>query len=73
MPLTLTPRETDLLRQLLEGEQARLLREIARADRRSFRELLRQREAILSGILGQLEPSSRGLDSDAIGPSVLTH
>ncbi len=73
MPLTLTPRETELLRQLLEGEQARLLREIARADRRSFRELLRQREAILSGILGQLEPSSRVLDSDAANPSVLTH
>ncbi len=55
--LTLTPEETEVLEQLLHGEQSRLLSEIARADHRPFRELLKQREEVLRGIMRKLGTS----------------
>lgn len=54
MELTLSPDEARLISQLLKGDKTRLMEEINHTERRDFREFLKQREAILEGVLTRL-------------------
>jgi hypothetical protein len=54
MELMLTEDEERLLAHLLEERHRELLHEISKTDHHEFRELLRQREALLSAVLAKL-------------------
>jgi len=54
LTLELTARETELLRETLEATRSTLVAEIARADTREFREMLRSREAMVEVLLAKL-------------------
>ena len=55
MELRLTAEEEDLLLDLLQEHQTHLLREIAKAHHHEFRDGLRNRCAVLEGILARLQ------------------
>jgi hypothetical protein len=55
MELRLTEPETELLAEILHADLSHLLMEIARTDNRAMREGLKNREALLRGILDRLE------------------
>ncbi len=50
----LTDPEIKLLQQLLHGDEARLLLEIAHTDHRAMRDELRKRDQLLKGIIDKL-------------------
>ena len=54
MELKLSPDEAQLISQLLKGDKSRLDEEINHTDRRDYREFLKQREAMLEGVLSRL-------------------
>jgi len=54
MELMLTEQEVRLLAEILETDRKDLLMEIARTDNRAMREGLKEREALLQGILDRL-------------------
>jgi len=54
MELMLTEPEVRLLSEILETDRKNLLMEIARTDNRAMREGLKEREALLQGILDRL-------------------
>ncbi len=54
MELRLTDKEHELLLQLLQEQHKHLLREIAKADHHEFKTALRQRCAVLEGVLEKL-------------------
>lgn len=54
MELMLTEPEVRLLAEILETDLKDLLMEIARTDNRAMREGLKEREALLQGILARL-------------------
>jgi hypothetical protein len=56
--LTLSPEEADVLRDAVSTYQHTLLHEIAKAHSLDFRQVLRNREAVVSKLLAQLAPSS---------------
>ena len=51
----MTEPETELLAEILHADLSHLLMEIARTDNRVMREGLKNREALLRGILDRLE------------------
>ncbi len=54
MELTLTSTELEVLKDLLEGDYSRIIREIARTDARKMREELKVREALIRGVMEKL-------------------
>ena len=52
--LVLTTPESQLIRELLEGDSCRLLLEIAHTDHRDMKEGLKAREELMQGILQKL-------------------
>jgi hypothetical protein len=56
--ISLSEAEVRLLQQLLQGEQCRLILEIAHTDHRSMREGLKAREELLKGVIQKLEGKS---------------
>jgi len=54
LTLELTARETELLRETLEATRSTLVAEIARADNREFRDMLKSREAMVEVLLAKL-------------------
>jgi len=52
--LVLTTPESQLIRELLEGDRCRLLLEIAHTDHRDMKEGLKAREELMQGILQKL-------------------
>jgi hypothetical protein len=57
MQLTLNTKEATVLREVLTSHLAALRVEIGHTDHREFREMLRQRDEVLEGIVAQLGPS----------------
>ena len=55
MELRMTEPEAALLTEILHADLSDLLMEIARTDKRAMREGLKNREALLRGILDRLE------------------
>lgn len=55
MTCEFTPEETELIAELLELHQATLLRDIARADHRDYKEMLRTRLKLLEGLQGKVK------------------
>ncbi|HJX72857.1 MAG TPA: hypothetical protein VJ307_01780 [Candidatus Deferrimicrobiaceae bacterium] len=55
MELRLTGPETKLMKEILHADLSDLLMEIARTDSRAMREGLKNREALLRGIVDRLE------------------
>jgi hypothetical protein len=59
MQMSLTAQEEDLLRTILNEHHKELLREIAKADTRDFKQDLKQKAGLLESILNKLAiPSS---------------
>ncbi len=54
MELTLTSMELQVLKELLETDHTRIIREIAKTDTRKLREELKTRETLLKGIKEKL-------------------
>jgi vacuolar-type H+-ATPase subunit E/Vma4 len=54
LSLTLTHAETELLREILEQHQRRMLREIARADHHDYKVILKRKESVLQSVLDRL-------------------
>ncbi len=54
MELTLTGKEVQVLKDLLEGDYALIIREIARTDARKMRDELKARETLIRGIMEKL-------------------
>jgi hypothetical protein len=54
-PLNLTSGENEILSELLASEHARLLVEIRHTDHRAFRDKLRQKLAIVEGLMERCE------------------
>ena len=54
MELTLTNMELQVLRELLDVDYSRIIREIAKTDTRKMREELKIREELLKGIMEKL-------------------
>lgn len=52
--ISLTEQEATLLTQLLKGDQARLILEIAHTDTRDYKDYLKEREKTLEGMLVKL-------------------
>lgn len=55
MRLELDGREVEELRLALQAQQARLLAELARADHRAFREMLKEKVEVLEQVAARLE------------------
>ncbi len=55
MRLEFTDQELDLLSDVMQLHQETLLRDIARADHRDYRQMLRGRLQVVEGILGKLQ------------------
>ncbi len=55
MDLMLTEPEAELLRELLDADVDRLIMEIANTDGRAAKKDLREREALLEGILDRIK------------------
>ncbi|MGC4069125.1 MAG: hypothetical protein QM784_31660 [Polyangiaceae bacterium] len=53
--LRLSPDEAELLLELLKGDEARLVQEINHTDRREYREVLKQRETLLEGVMTRMQ------------------
>lgn len=54
MQLTLTPPEADVLREVLTSYLSDLRMEIADTDAQAFRDALKEREALLKRLVGEL-------------------
>ncbi|NTU60428.1 MAG: hypothetical protein HGA98_05160 [Deltaproteobacteria bacterium] len=52
--IDLTEGEVNLLKELLHGDRARLLLEIAHTDHRAMRDGLKEREAVLEALAAKL-------------------
>ncbi len=60
MELTLTERELEVLRELLEVDYSRIIREIAKTDTRKMRDELKAREALIRAVMEKLGMAIRG-------------
>ncbi len=54
MELTLTGKEVQVLKDLLEGDYSLIIREIARTDTRKMRDELKARETLIRGVMEKL-------------------
>ncbi len=54
MELTLTNMELQVLKDLLDGDYSRIIREIAKTDTRKMRDELKARETLIRGIMEKL-------------------
>ncbi len=54
MELTLSSMELQVLRELLESDYSRIIREIARTDSRKMRDELKARETLIRGVMEKL-------------------
>ena len=59
MELTLTNMELLVLRELLETDHTRIIREIAKTDTRKMREELKVRETLLKAVMEKLGMAAR--------------
>ena len=57
MQLNLSASEASVLREVLTSHLASLRVEIGRSDHREYRDMLRQRDEVLEGIVAQLGPN----------------
>ena len=55
MRIDFTDQEMDLVNEVMQLHQETLLRDIARADHRDYKRMLRERLQVLEGILGKLK------------------
>ncbi len=60
MELTLTNMELQVLKELLEADHSRIIREIAKTDSRKMREELKIRETLLKSVMEKLGTAVRG-------------
>lgn len=54
--ISLTPEQATAMREILTGYHNTLLLELSKADSREFRDLLRNREVVVTAVLDQLMP-----------------
>jgi hypothetical protein len=55
MRIELTDQELDLVSEVMQLHQETLLRDIARADHRDYRQMLRARLQVVESVLGKLK------------------
>jgi hypothetical protein len=56
--ISLSPEEGEIIREALHSQHNTLLHELSKADSLEFKEGLRRREAVISKVMQQLEPSA---------------
>ncbi len=54
MELTLSSTELQVLKEILESDYSRIIREIAKTDTRKMREELKARETLIRGVMEKL-------------------